>query len=137
MIDLGRRSFYSLIFYLRDDIQECYRTIGKIKNGKIWKSNYIKLKQPKSISIIGGGISGLSAAYYASKAFPATKVHLFEASDRLGGWINSERINLGNYGTALIESGPRTLRPNGVSGALVLDLVSFDRILSYSLIVNR
>ncbi|TIB93469.1 Protoporphyrinogen oxidase [Wallemia mellicola] len=81
------------------------------------------LKQPKSISIIGGGISGLSAAYYASKAFPATKVHLFEASDRLGGWINSERINLGNYGTALIESGPRTLRPNGVSGALVLDLI--------------
>lgn len=105
------------------DIEECLLTLRK-KTENAYQ--FLISKQsatPNSISIIGGGISGLSAAYHASRTFPNTPVNVFEASDRLGGWINSERINLGSHGSALLESGPRTLRPNGVSGALVLDLV--------------
>ncbi|TIA89449.1 hypothetical protein E3P99_02074 [Wallemia hederae] len=78
---------------------------------------------PKSITVIGGGISGLSAAYHASKSFPNTPINVLEASNRLGGWIQSERVAIDNNKSALLESGPRTLRPNGVSGALVLDLI--------------
>ena len=78
---------------------------------------------PKSIAVIGGGIAGLSAAYHASKLFPNTPISVLEASNRLGGWIQSERVAIDHKKSALLESGPRTLRPNGVSGALVLDLV--------------
>jgi oxygen-dependent protoporphyrinogen oxidase len=49
--------------------------------------------------IIGGGISGLSAAYYLSKAgIPST---IIEKRPRLGGVINTERVQ-----GCLIEGGP-------------------------------
>ena len=47
------------------------------------------MTQPKSVAIIGGGISGLSSAYYLWKQSPQTKIHLFEASDRLGGMLRT------------------------------------------------
>ncbi len=54
----------------------------------------------KRIAIIGGGIAGLSAAYYLHRA--GTDFTLFEAASRLGGVINSERTPEG----FLIEAGP-------------------------------
>src|SRR5260370_10817276 len=51
------------------------------------------------VVIVGGGISGLSAAYYLSKAgIPATIV---EKQPRLGGVIQTERID-----GCLVEGGP-------------------------------
>ncbi len=55
------------------------------------------------ISILGGGISGLSAAYYALKKYPQAKITLFEKSDRLGGWIETTEVD-----GFLFERGPRT-----------------------------
>ena len=52
-----------------------------------------------SVAIIGGGISGLSAAYYLSKAgIPST---LIEARPRVGGVIQTERID-----NCVVEAGP-------------------------------
>src|ERR1700682_3053483 len=52
-----------------------------------------------SVAIIGGGISGLSAAYYLSKAgIPST---LIEARPRLCGVIQTERIQ-----NCVVEGGP-------------------------------
>jgi oxygen-dependent protoporphyrinogen oxidase len=48
----------------------------------------------KKIAIIGGGISGLAAAFYLEKARregAELEYHLFEASSRLGGTLYSER----------------------------------------------
>ena len=48
----------------------------------------------KRIAIIGGGIAGLSAAFYLEKARRAgadLQWALFEKSDRLGGVIQTER----------------------------------------------
>lgn len=39
--------------------------------------------------IIGGGMAGLSAAYYARRANPELEITLLEASDRLGGKIHT------------------------------------------------
>lgn len=53
----------------------------------------------KQIAIVGGGISGLSAAYYLSKeGFSCT---LIESRSRLGGVICGERIS-----SCLVEGGP-------------------------------
>ena len=46
---------------------------------------------PRRIAIIGGGISGLAAAHRALELDPAAQVTLFEASDRLGGVLQSDR----------------------------------------------
>ncbi len=40
---------------------------------------------PPRIAVIGGGISGLTAAYRLTKLLPQARVEIFEASDRLGG----------------------------------------------------
>src|SRR5262249_21877368 len=59
---------------------------------------------PKRIAIIGGGISGLAAAYALEErrlsVVPVEYV-LFEASPRLGGVISTERIQ-----GCILEAGP-------------------------------
>jgi oxygen-dependent protoporphyrinogen oxidase len=64
-----------------------------------------------SVAIIGGGITGLTAAFYLQrKGFPVT---LYESSDRVGGVIESLRE--GGY---LAEFGPNTiLAENWPTGA--------------------
>jgi oxygen-dependent protoporphyrinogen oxidase len=50
--------------------------------------------------VIGGGISGLTAAYRLRQLVPSARVKVFEASDRLGGVLSTER-----HGDFLIERG--------------------------------
>ncbi|MDX2052880.1 MAG: protoporphyrinogen oxidase [Polyangiaceae bacterium] len=45
---------------------------------------------PKSIAVIGGGITGLAAAYYLKQQSPEHRVQLFESNTRLGGNIITE-----------------------------------------------
>jgi len=52
--------------------------------------NYISCKQ--RVAILGGGISGLTTAAYLSNSTNDYDVHLFEASDRLGGRIMTKNI---------------------------------------------
>lgn len=58
-----------------------------------------------NISIIGGGISGLSAAFYARKKHPDARISLYEASDRLGGWMQTKIVDGFSF-----ELGPRTFQ---------------------------
>ncbi|XP_078664553.1 protoporphyrinogen oxidase-like [Branchiostoma floridae x Branchiostoma belcheri] len=72
-----------------------------------------------SVAVLGGGITGLSAAYYLSKApHLINKVVLLEGSSRLGGWLQSTRTEEG----AIFEHGPRSLRVAGEAGANVLEM---------------
>ncbi len=72
-----------------------------------------------SYTIVGGGVSGLAAAYYL-RLLPTTRqVTLLESASRLGGWVQTTR----NQDGALYEHGPRTLRPSGVAGANTLQIV--------------
>ena len=59
------------------------------------------------IVIIGGGIAGLSAAYYATKKIPNAQITLLESSHRWGGKITTDRVTFGN-GQFIIEGGPDT-----------------------------
>ncbi|KAK9370417.1 hypothetical protein V1509DRAFT_617717 [Lipomyces kononenkoae] len=86
----------------------------------------------RSVAVLGGGISGLSTAYYLSRALPHNvPITIYESSKRLGGYIESTRLMLPNAsGTGreenvLFEHGPRTLRVNkrGVSSVNVFDLI--------------
>jgi protoporphyrinogen/coproporphyrinogen III oxidase len=49
----------------------------------------------RRVAILGGGISGLAAAYRLRELDPAAEVVLFEASDRLGGVLQTDRSREG------------------------------------------
>ncbi|EPQ28598.1 uncharacterized protein PFL1_03901 [Pseudozyma flocculosa PF-1] len=86
----------------------------------------------KTLAVLGGGISGLASAYRLSQRLPASRyrVVLLEQSQRLGGWIDSRRTTLASPptdpnapSTALIEKGPRSIRPTGPTGMVMLELL--------------
>lgn len=60
------------------------------------------------VAIIGGGLSGLTAAYElekARKAGASLDWHLYEATDRLGGIVETERVST-SEGDYILEGGP-------------------------------
>ena len=56
--------------------------------------------RPKKIAVIGGGISGLGAAYVLSKTYQVT---LFEAENRLGG--HARTVFAGKNGNQAVDTG--------------------------------
>lgn len=72
-----------------------------------------------SVSILGGGLGGLSASYYHLTKFPSQAITLIESSNRLGGWIKSTILE----GEVIFEQGPRTIRPFGQAATETLALV--------------
>ena len=70
------------------------------------------MQQPHSVLIIGGGITGLAAAYRLQQVSPQTEITLLEREQRLGGKIWSEHSN-----GFVIEAGPDSFlssKPRGV-----------------------
>ncbi len=59
------------------------------------------------ILVVGGGISGLSAAYFAHKRHPQADVTLLEAGPRWGGKITTDRVPF-DSGRFIVEGGPDT-----------------------------
>lgn len=74
--------------------------------------NPVALTRNAKVAVVGGGVSGLTFAYFLNKFRPDVSITIFEKSTRTGGWINSQVITVGNE-AILLEKGPRTLR--GVS----------------------
>lgn len=73
----------------------------------------------RHIAVIGGGISGLAAAWKLAQQ-PSVHVTVFEASDRVGGVLHTESID-----GWLIEHGPESflaMKPRGVGLARELGL---------------
>jgi len=79
------------------------------------------MSQPvtKTVAILGGGISGLSTAYYIRKKFgDSVRPIIIERTERCGGWVRSVRKD-----DIYFETGPRTIRPAGLPGLNTLDMV--------------
>ena len=60
------------------------------------------------VVVLGGGITGLSAAFYLARKHPTVQITLVEKSTQFGGWVRSERIEVcnshGNWGCVLLEA---------------------------------
>ncbi|GAM85672.1 hypothetical protein ANO11243_036790 [Dothideomycetidae sp. 11243] len=95
------------------------------------------LRYESSIAVVGGGISGLGSAYFASKKYPEAKITVFESKSRFGGWLQSSRHTVpGDGGTVLFEAGPRTLRLAG-NGRLTISMLEDLGLLDDVITVNR
>ena len=78
------------------------------------------MEAPSHIAIVGGGISGLSAAHYLARYRPELDVTVLEKDRRLGGKVVTERIN-----GFVVEGGPDSFlssKPRGVGLATELGL---------------
>ncbi|CAG9812030.1 unnamed protein product [Chironomus riparius] len=73
-----------------------------------------------TVSVLGGGIAGLSTLYYLSLRQNIPRVKLFEASSRFGGWVKS---SIDKNTGVVFETGPRSLRPVGAVGLTTLELI--------------
>lgn len=75
------------------------------------------------IVILGGGISGLSCAYYLNKIgqplLNGRQVIVLEANKRFGGWMESKTFE----DDVIHELGPRSLRFSGKLGNNTLNMV--------------
>ena len=85
--------------------------------------------EKKHIAIIGGGITGLSTAWYLQNRAQENGIRLhstvLEPSDRLGGKIITETIDEPGIGSFIIEGGPDsflTQKPWALQLARDLDL---------------
>lgn len=91
------------------------------------------VKTPETIAVLGGGLTGLTTAWYLTRVLPQAKITLYEASDRLGGWIDTEQVNVqspdGKKGTVRFERAARMVKPQK-SGRIARydDLVFFDMV---------
>lgn len=72
------------------------------------------------VAVIGGGISGLSAAWGLLRSSGPVEVVIYEASPRVGGWIRSGR----SKGGGVFEFGPRSLRATGPAARCAMEVVS-------------
>lgn len=66
----------------------------------------------KKVAVLGGGITGLATAFNLSRDLPNSQITIFESSSRLGGWLDSEKVEV-DGGHVVFEWGPRTLRAQG------------------------
>ena len=78
--------------------------------------------QAKDIAILGGGITGLSSAFFITQEIPQAKITIYEDSTRLGGWLDSPIHDLDN-GHVVFENGPRTLRQDLWNGYYLREIV--------------
>ncbi|MBI5943306.1 MAG: protoporphyrinogen oxidase [Chloroflexi bacterium] len=71
------------------------------------------------LTIVGGGIAGLSAAYYATRNTQYSEITLIESDSRWGGKISTDRVTFNDGADAfIIEGGPDTFlasKPWGVA----------------------
>jgi len=82
----------------------------------------------KHILIVGGGISGLSAAWYISKISPDFAITILEKNNRIGGWI--ETIDAMGF---QFEKGPRIFKPSKSRELLTfLDLLDLTSQIQYA-----
>lgn len=77
----------------------------------------------KDLAVVGGGITGLTTAFYAKLAFPSANITVLEAESRVGGWLQSKHVEVKN-GTILFEQGPRTLRAKTLNALATISLVN-------------
>jgi oxygen-dependent protoporphyrinogen oxidase len=88
------------------------------------------------IVILGGGISGLSCAWYLKKHWGShIKLTILEKSNRLGGWVQT-RFHEG----FLFEQGPRSCRSKGAGRAtlqLIEDLGLQNEVISADPLAKR
>ena len=101
-----------LLTGMRGSHDGSYEVAHALRDGTFWKTagTPINTRESYDLVVVGGGISGLAAAYFYRKHFPAARILILDNHDDFGGHAkrNEFRPNGGllltNGGTMSIES---------------------------------
>ena len=85
--------------------------LRSVLGGEFFKPERRPNPNARKIAVLGGGISGLTTAYNLTRAIPHAKIVLYEQSPRVGGWLDSETVEVRD-GKVIFEWGPRSVRPD-------------------------
>ena len=128
---------------LRGDHVGSFETMHRVRDGSFWDTigKPIDTQETYDLVIVGGGISGLSAAYFFQKvAGPNARILIIENHDDFGGHAkrNEFRANgrflLGYGGTYSIESpAPYSPVSQSVINELGIDVASYPKYVSKDL----
>lgn len=81
-----------------------------------------QLKPGQELLVLGGGISGLTLAWFVAHSRPDVKIKLIEQSDSFGGWMQSETLSKNGEST-VFEYGPRTLLPSSAGVVIAVQII--------------
>lgn len=89
---------------------------------------------PSDIAVLGGGLTGLTTAYYLTRFNPEAKITIYESQARVGGWIDTEKVQVttlaGSDETISFERGARVVSPQ-TSLTRYEDFVLYDLVWRY------
>jgi spermidine dehydrogenase len=130
---------------LRGSHDGSWETAHQLRDGRVWEDAAEADGQTYDLIVVGGGISGLAAAYFFRKtAGPSARILILDNHDDFGGHAKrnefrpQKRLLIGYGGTQSIDS-PSTysLQAMGLLGELGIDLqrfhTAFDKDLYSSL----
>ena len=97
---------------MRGDHPGCFEVAHSLRDGTFWKSAGAPVETHESydLAVVGGGLSGLAAAYFYRKYNPAARILILDNHDDFGGHAKRNefrpngRLLLANGGTYAIES---------------------------------
>ncbi|MFL6110795.1 MAG: protoporphyrinogen oxidase [Catenulispora sp.] len=96
------------------------RPVGSAETASQGSTPHTPSGRPRTIAVIGGGISGLAAAWFVKQAAPEAAVTVFEGSPRLGG-----KLAVGEVGGVAVDLGAESIlnrRPEAVDLARAVGL---------------
>ncbi|KAH7027487.1 uncharacterized protein B0I36DRAFT_327198 [Microdochium trichocladiopsis] len=85
----------------------------------------------REIAVLGGGLTGLTAAHYLARHAPDAQITLFEAGQTLGGWVHGS-IEDTPEGKVVMQQGPRMIRSAKFANRYD-DLVFYDVLASLNI----
>ncbi|KAL2165239.1 hypothetical protein VTH06DRAFT_535 [Thermothelomyces fergusii] len=94
---------------------------------------------PQSIAVLGGGLTGLTTAWYLTRFLPEARITIYEADKRLGGWIQTDKAEVttpdGTVGTVHFERAARMVKPQSFPSRVPRwdDLVFYDLVTKLDL----
>ncbi|MCW6528719.1 NAD(P)-binding protein [Sphingomonas sp. MMSM20] len=111
---------------LRGSAPGSFTVAHGVRDGKVYDLDSVPVAEAYDLIIVGGGISGLSAAYFHRQLFPQDTILILDNHDDFGGHARRNEFDvdgktiLGYGGTQSIDS-PRT-RYSAVASNLLRDL---------------
>jgi hypothetical protein len=91
---------------------------------------------PQKIAVLGGGLTGLTTAFYLTRFLPHAKITLYESSNRLGGWAETRGEVEEDPYAPIFELGPRAINVARRS-AKYDDMVFLDVVCAFSFVLDR
>lgn len=119
-----------------------FETAHAVRDGDFWQSagTPTETGEKFDLIVVGGGISGLSAAHFFRKANPNARILILENHDDFGGHAKRNEFTVGNRkllgfgGTFSIESpAPYSAVAKGVVEELGIDVASYPQYVSKDL----